>query len=361
MSVPVPALTRRGINRALFGMWALFWLLMFVVAYEDHRGHSGVRWWEPFVWEGSSCLVATVWLVLQRRLTARGTVTISEPGRWFLRHAAWLPLVALTFVIAIYALRHGIYALTTETYEHPGWAYLLFYESVKLLLFASLWLGIIFGLESFASWRDERERLLSLQKHLAESQLAQLKAQLQPHFLFNALNTISSLMQVDVERADRLLTQLADLLRATLQAGERDMTSLRDEIEVLKLYARIMEERYAGRVTLDWQVADDALDARVPALMLQPLLENAFKHGVERSTGPARLGVAARRVGERLEVTVRNSGALGNGGGQAGGIGLRNCRERLALLHGADASLALTQEPGMVVARVALPWRRHAT
>jgi signal transduction histidine kinase len=360
MSAPAPALTRRGINRALFGLWALFWLLMFVVAIEDHRDHSGMRWWEPFVWEGSSCLVATIWLVLQRRLTSAWNVPISEPWRWFARHAMWLPLVVSSFVVVVYALRHGVYALTSETYEHSGWLYLLFYEGVKLLLFASLWLGIIFGLESFASWRDERERLLALQKHLAESQLAQLKAQLQPHFLFNALNTISSLMQVDVERADRLLTQLADLLRAALQAGERDITSLRDELEVLGLYARIMQERFAGRVTLDWRVADDTLDARVPALILQPLLENAFKHGVERSTEPANLSLEARREGECLEVTVRNSGALG-GAGRGGGIGLRNCRERLALLHGPAASLSLTEESGEVVARLSLPWQRHAT
>jgi sensor histidine kinase YesM len=360
MSPPAPTLTRRDVNRALFALWALFWLLMIVVAVEDHRDDSGVRWWEPYVWEGSSALVATFWLVLQRRLTSGWNVPISQPWRWFARQAVWLPLVALTFVISIYALRHGVYALTTETYEHPGWAYLLFYESIKLLLFASLWLGIIFGLESFASWRDERERLLSLQKHLAESQLAQLKAQLQPHFLFNALNTISSLMQVDVERADRLLTQLADLLRATLQAGERDITSLRDELEVLELYARIMQERFAGRVTLDWQVDHDVLEARVPALILQPLLENAFKHGVERSTEHGNLSLKARRAGERLEVTVRNTGALG-GAGRGGGIGLRNCRERLALLHGSAASLTLTEERGEVVARLSLPWQRHAT
>src|SRR5688572_6154541 len=153
MSNDPRTLASRGINRALFALWALFWLLMIVVAVEDHRDDAGVRWWEPFVWEGPSCLVATAWLLLQRRLTSGWDVPISQPWRWFARQAVWLPLVALSFVISIYALRHGVYALTTETYEHPGWAYLLFYESIKLLLFASLWLGIIFGLESFASWR----------------------------------------------------------------------------------------------------------------------------------------------------------------------------------------------------------------
>ncbi len=119
--------------------------------------------------------------------------------------------------------------------------------------------------------------MLALQRHLAETQLSQLRAQLQPHFLFNALNTISAAMQVDVARADALLAQLADLLRASLQAGTRQTTSLREEIELLRRYAQIMQERFAERVTVSWDVAPDAADAEVPAMLLQPLLENAFK------------------------------------------------------------------------------------
>jgi sensor histidine kinase YesM len=194
-------------NRALFGLWALFWLLMIVIAVQDEHGDEAIRWWEPLLWEGSSCLVATFWLFLERRASHRWDEHLANPWRWFGKHLAWMPLIAVTFIVAIYGIRHGVYALTTETYEHESWPYIFFYESVKLLLFTGLWLGIIFGLESFARWRVEREQLLTLQKHLAESQLAHLKAQLQPHVLFNALNTISSLMQVDVERAERLLRQ----------------------------------------------------------------------------------------------------------------------------------------------------------
>lgn len=330
---------------------------MLLVAIEDHRGHHGVQWWEPFVWEGSSCLVATFWLLMQRRTTARWKPYLDQPLRWFARHLAWLPVIAISFVVVVYAIRHGLYALTSETYEHPGWGYLFFYEGMKLSLFAGLWLGIIFGLESFASWRHERERLLAVQKNLAEFQLAQLRAQLQPHFLFNALNTISSLMQVDVERADRLLTRLADLLRASLQSGARQTTSLRDEIELLRLYASIMQERFTGRVTLNWMIPDDALAAEIPVMILQPLLENAFRHGVERSLVPVAVEVAARCTGETLEVTLRNGGALGDNAGS--GIGLRNCRERLAVLYGSEASLTLDAQGHEVVARLSLPFRRY--
>ena len=344
-------------NRALFGLWALFWLLMIVIALQDDLGDASVKWWEPILWEGSSCLVATFWLVLERRGANHWNQYLADPWRWFGKHLAWMPLIAVTFIVAIYGIRHGVYALTTETYEHESWLYIFFYESVKLVLFAGLWLGIIFGLESFARWRKEREQLLTLQKHLAESQLAQLKAQLQPHFLFNALNTISSLMQVDVERADRLLTRLADLLRVSLQASTRDMTSLREELKLLELYAQIMQERFAGRVTLTWSVADDALEAQVPTLLLQPLLENAFKHGVERSRDRVEIQVTAEKLRDELQVTISNSESTLSTA-PSSGIGLRNCRERLLLIYGARASLELTEQGGGVTARLTLPYTR---
>jgi hypothetical protein len=344
-------------SRALYALWAVFWLLMIVVAVQDDLDDSGTRWWEPLLWEGSSCLVGTLWLIIGRRAERRWSGDLSDPVRWFGRHLLWLPVVIATFIVAIYAIRHGVYALTDEVYEHEGWGFIFSYEAIKLLLFATLWLCIIFGLESFASWRRERERLLQLQKHLAESQLAQLRAQLQPHFLFNALNTISSLMQVDVGRADKLLTQLADLLRASLSLSSRHMTSLRDELKLLELYAQIMQQRFTARVSVAWNIADDSLDAAIPAMLLQPLLENAFKHGVEKSSTPVAIRIDAVRSGDELHVTIRNSGALVPHAQP--GIGLHNCHERLELLFGARARLELAPENGDVVARVVVPYEKH--
>jgi hypothetical protein len=344
-------------DRALYAIWAVFWLLMIVVAVQDDLDDSGTRWWEPLLWEGSSCVVATIWLLIGRRAGRGWSGDLSDPVRWFGRHLVWLPVVISTFIVAIYAIRHGAYALTDEVYEHEGWGFIFSYEAIKLLLFATLWISIIFGLESFASWRRERERLLQLQKHLAESQLAQLRAQLQPHFLFNALNTISSLMQVDVARADKLLTQLADLLRASLSLSSRHMTSLREELKLLELYAQIMQERFTARVSVAWSIADDCLDAAIPAMLLQPLLENAFKHGVEKSSTPVAIRIDAARAGDELRVTIRNSGALVIGAQP--GIGLRNCRERLELLFGARARLELAAENGDVVARVVIPYEKY--
>jgi signal transduction histidine kinase len=351
--------TYPGNPRALFSLWSLFWLLMIAVAVQEHFSDPYIKWWEPFRWEGSSCVMATVCLLIQQRAGRGLDRYLSQPLKWFGLHMAWLPVLAFTFITCVYAIRHGVYALTTETYEHESWSYVFLYETVKLTLFMALWLAIIFGLKSFALWKQERERLLQMQKHLAESQLAQLKAQLQPHFLFNALNTISALMQSDVERADRLLTRLGDLLRASLAVGTRHKTALREEFKLLELYASIMQERFAGRATLSWNVSDEALDAAIPAMLLQPLLENAYKHGVERSSETVAIRVEAQREGDELRIQVHNSGAW-RADSPASGIGLRNCVERLALVYGERARLTVGPDAGGVSACVTLPYERFS-
>jgi two-component system LytT family sensor kinase len=354
-----PAASTSSENRALFAIWALFWLLMIVVSVEDHGDRRYYQWWEPYLWEGSSCLCATLWLVLQRRVATRWNAYLGRPAVWFGRHLVWFPLFAVTFVTLDYALRHSVYALAHVTYSHQPWPGLFVYETVKLFLYTALWLCIIFGLASFALWRQEREQLLMLQRDLAESQLAQLRAQLQPHFLFNALNTISSLMQVDVGRADRLLAQLADLLRSSLQAGAQQLTSLREELKLLELYANIMSERFIGRVSLSWNIAADTLDARVPAMLLQPLLENAFKHGVEPSARPVVVRVTAWRKGDALHVSIHNSGGA-LAANPSRGIGLTNCRERLKVLYGAQGRVDLEDDAEGVVAQLSLPFQAES-
>jgi sensor histidine kinase YesM len=134
------------------------------------------------------------------------------------------------------------------------------------------------------------------------------------------------------------------------------MTSLREELKLLELYAKIMEERFAGRVRLNWHIADDALETQVPTLLLQPLLENSFKHGVERSRDPVQIQVAAEKRGDELRVSISNSDSTLST--PSNGIGLRNCRERLELIYGARASLELVQEHGGVTARLTIPDRR---
>jgi hypothetical protein len=352
---------RRWLSRTdlvLYTLWGMFWLLMMAIGIQDYLRAGGRQWWQPVLWEGSSLAMATLWLVLQRRADRRYSVYIDQPIRWLGHHAKWFPLIVLTFVVTVYAVRHAVYALLGQTYHHEPWLEVLIYETVKLVMFFGLWLGLIFGFDAFAHSEEQRQRLLVLQKSLAEAQLAHLKAQLRPHFFFNALNTISALMHVDVPRADRLLARLADLLRATLQWGDKEITSLREEIRMLELYAQIMQERFADRVRLDWKVDDAALAGSIPALLLQPLLENAFKHGVERSRDAVQIEIEARRDGDRLQIAIRNTGSTLSSDSSEG-VGLRNCRERLSVLYGDAGKLELRQLPDGVEALVTLPWQEH--
>jgi hypothetical protein len=344
-------------GRMLLWLWAAFWLIMILVAIQDSLHNPYISWWEPLLWEGSSCLGATVWLLWQRRHKQRFAPYLDQPLQWFGRHLLWLPLLIVTFIGFAYGVRHAVYALLGGAYQHESWLFVIGYESLKLLLFSGLWLGIIFGFDSFEQWQAQRRHLLELQKSLAEAQLSQLKAQLRPHFFFNTLNTISALMHVDVERADRMLARLGDLLRISLQINDREMTTFREELRTLELFAQIMQERFADRVALGWNIEPNLLDAQVPMLLLQPLLENAFKHGVERSIGSVRIDVAAHRERGCPVLEIRNTGSTLPAEYREG-VGLRNCRARLQVIYGDEATLQLMNDGDSVLARVTLPERQ---
>ena len=355
LSAPAPTLAHRigSFNeRILLVAWCLFWLLMIVISLQEHVLDGANRPWEPFVWEGSSALVATaMWLFVLRHLAVPQA---HEPLQWLRRLVLWMPLLGVIFFVTNFGLRHGIYALAGVHYSHEPWSHMFVYETLKFFLFFGLWAGVVFGLQSFTQWREQSERLQRLQKALAEAQLTQLKAQLRPHFLFNALNTISSVMQVDVARADRLLTRLGDLLRISLSTSERDTVPLQEELHLLQIYASIMEERFADRVSVRWRVPDDMLDVPIPTLLLQPLLENAFRHGVEPSAAPQQIDICAHRDATTLIVMIRNT-CIGSSDFNREGVGLRNCRERLSVLYGDGATLSLTGGHGEVTATVSLP------
>jgi LytS/YehU family sensor histidine kinase len=246
-----------------------------------------------------------------------------------------------------------VFAVAHLPFWHVPWLALILYEIIKTTLFIALWLAFALGVKTFAAWQEQSRRLLEIQRALAEAHLAQLKQQLRPHFLFNTLNTISALMQTDVERADRLIARLADLLRVSMNVSERDLVPLETELRVLELYADIMRERFGDRVAVTWDIATAARQSAVPALMLQPLLENAFRHGVEACAGSQTITVRAQVEGSALALSVHNDGKLTDNARE--GIGLTNCRRRLRTHYGERATLILVSDPSGVTSRVSLP------
>lgn len=335
--------------------WCVFWLLMITVAVQDHLRHGLTDIWRPLLWEGSSCLVAT--LIAWRLWAAvpRLDDLLGEPWRWFVKGLRWLPPSALLFIAAVYALRHAVYALLGLTYRHDPWATVFVYESLKFSIFYLLFLAVIFGIRSHEAMLAARLRAERAQALSQRAQLLQLTQQLEPHFLFNALNTIAATVHGDPDRADALLTKLAALLRAATDLARRPSGALDDELRLLEGYTAIMCERFADRVQVHFEIGPGTRRCEVPSLLLQPLVENAFRHGVEKHPGPAHITVAAARQAGRLVLRVaQDIGALPPA--PAFGTGLATLQQRLATAYGSAASLRLSpREGGGVVATVELP------
>lgn len=239
----------------------------------------------------------------------------------------------------------------------------------EVMIFWAL-MGIVHAIEYYRRFRERETAALALAARLAEAQLAALRSQLRPHFLFNTLNAIAELVHRDPEAADRMLGRLADLLRATLEQADAHEVSLGDELALLDCYVEIMRVRYGQRLAIEIMVPVGLADVLVPPLLLQPLVENAIEHGIARRPGRGHVSISATLVqmGTALQVrlTVSDDGlglTLGPSGAVSGGviegIGLSNTRQRLAQLYGENQTLQLESADGKGTrVIVELPMRR---
>ena len=189
-----------------------------------------------------------------------------------------------------------------------------------------------------------------LKTKLAEAQLENLRLQLQPHFLFNTLNTISSVMYEDVKAADLMVTQLSELLRLTLRASRTHEIPLADELQITRLYLDLMQKRYEEKLRVRYEIDDELSDSLVPQLILQPLLENSLRHGMKASGEAIDISIAARRDEGSLVLSVWDSGsgfASADPSAVLGrGVGLSNIRDRLAQLYGSGQSFSIANRAG---------------
>ena len=334
-------------------LWILLWVVVTLIETAPVLHNTRIPLWLSLSAVLLPIVFATAWAAWELRSAQFTRPALNPPWPWFRHHLRRLPFFLVLMFVATYLTNRLLLHTFLPLHILVPWALL------KGGVLYCLWLALIFSSLTVGKMRQDDERLLSAQRALAEAQLAQLQAQLRPHFIFNALNTVSALMHTDIGRADRVLAQLGDLLRASLRVDRRDEVSLKEELELLERYAGIMRERFDGRVSLQWDVPAETLPARVPAMLLQPLLENAFKHGVEKSSAVERITIRAARHGDELHIDVHNTGPRMNG--SAAGVGLQNCRERLYLLYNSHASLDVSDgEGGGVKASVTLPWRPTA-
>jgi len=213
------------------------------------------------------------------------------------------------------------------------------------LLFYWLILGVCQAVDYYRKYRERELRASQLQAQLVQAQLKMLKMQLHPHFLFNTLNAISALMYQDVELADRMIARLGELLRATLENADRQEIPLREELDFIEPYLEIEKARFGPRLSVTVSVDPETMNCLVPNMILQPLVENAIRHGVAPRQEPGCVEISAQRENGRLKLKVRDNGpgiAADAAPKAQSGLGLSNTRARLQQLYGPEHGLELS-------------------
>ena len=214
--------------------------------------------------------------------------------------------------------------------------------------FVTYWfiLGAYYGLDYYNQYREHKLKTVELENQLVHAQIRALKMQLQPHFLFNTMHAISTLMEEDVKTARRMIAKLSSLLRQTLDNIGVEEVPLNHEIEFLKSYLEIEQTRFHDRLKINYKIDTQTLNASVPNLILQPLVENAIKHGITPYAQGGTIEIASERFEDRLVLKVSDNGKGNSNGGFKEGVGLKNTKERLTQHYGKDFSMEINTDKG---------------
>jgi LytS/YehU family sensor histidine kinase len=248
------------------------------------------------------------------------------------------------------------YDRMTDTIADLDFGQILLSRLLVEWILYGLVLGVVTAYYLYQRYHERALHTAQLERSLADAKLHALELQLQPHFLFNTLNAIAGLVRTNhKDQAVTMVAGLADLLRYSLDHAGRQRVPLAEEMDMLERYLGIESARFSDRMAFTLALAEDARRAAVPMLVLQPLAENAVRHGIARSAAGGTIEVEANRVGDRLRIRMRNSGTLDSA--YVEGIGLTNTRERLAALHGETATLSLASVDDGVVAELEMPFR----
>ncbi len=292
-----------------------------------------------------------------------------DRGRWRTHLPLHIGLAAaytVTKTFLMWAMRVPLWPLAgLGEYTYGSLGYRITMEAANDIVSYTL---MAFGVHAFFAWLASRERELTrarLEAKLHEARLSALQGRLQPHFLFNTLNAISSVLYEDPRRADDLISRLSDLLRASLDAPDRPLVSIEEELELTRRYMQLMEVRFGDRLRYEVVVDREARGAEAPVFLVQPLVENAVQYAVAPRVEPTTVRVSVSRPGPsvlRVEVDDDGPGIPGHPSRAIGsGVGLANTKERLASLYDGAASLELSNRPnGGLRVRVELPWRAAA-
>jgi signal transduction histidine kinase len=366
--VPTVAPPRYGLHWSIVFMAAtLLGLFSSLLAWQFtlSSGYSGGSWRSVVI------LNTSYWYLWA--LFTPAIIWLSQHFR-FERQGLWRALLVHLPSVLVFSLTH-IAAITCVQWwlaRTQGRGFNLLPEIQRSALLNFDWemmtywtiVGLSHAVLYYRESRDRQLRTSQLETRLVEAQLKTLQQQLHPHFLFNTLHAISALMHRDVEAADRTLMRLSDLLRLTLENIGQQETTLQAELDFLSKYLQIEQTRFADRLVVRFDVQPETLDTRVPNLILQPLVENAIKHGVAKKSGLGHIDISARRDGDKLHMEVRDDGVgLSEDALTAlqKGIGVSTTRARLQHLFGADYRFEFHRQSAGLAVIVAVPWKTEAT
>lgn len=338
---------KRSVIYALIA-WS-FWVFLFAVAQRYSHGFSfqeALRnslfynaFFLPFsipIWYLCSRVaygrLPTFLFLLVHFATALVIATI-----WFLSWAWWLRWVVGPVIFE---------QIHVETFA--------LYQVLNAILIYAAMVGVIYTATYYRNYRDRLLAEAELRSLAREAELKALKLQINPHFMFNTLNSVSALVGQDAGRARGMLNKLADLLRITLDSSEKKTVPFEEETSFARTYLDIEQARFGRRLTYREEVQREALGWRVPPVILQPLVENAIRHGISGMTEGGDVVLRAAVDEGRLVIEVENS-APGEAEPVEEGVGLRSVRERLEQMHGRDGGMEIRREPGRFTVRLVIP------
>lgn len=331
---------------AVFGVWSGLAVVLtgqaYLVVYIVHLAHDDLprdrtplAWWELFLSVLAECLI---WAVLTLGILWLARRFPLGRGRWLQSLAIHVGaclvcgfIAASLSAVAAELIREELPRVTITLNV------LVLFFVLKLnnnIFFYAAILAVAHVLNYYRELRERELLSAQLESKLAQTQLQILKMQLHPHFLFNTLNAISALIHQDVELADRMIARLGDLLRTTLDRANQQEVTLREELDFIEPYLEIEKARLGSRLAVEFDIDPATLDAKAPNLILQPIVENAIRHGIAVSPLPGTIRIRAWREADTLHLSIEDTGPGMHDASTSDGIGIANTRARLAKLYG---------------------------
>ncbi|WP_229238428.1 sensor histidine kinase [Dyella amyloliquefaciens] len=336
----VPRLKTQGLVLAFWTLLATSYTVSAILSSISEG--MPVIWYRPLAWNFTNFYL---WMLLTPVVASLGRRTANHGwGRFFAIH---LPASALLATVQVLVMQSIYWWLCGPPTSQPQLTLGAFMRMQFAYNFHLAWvtygvlLVVLRAIDSQRRLRDERLRSSQLETQLVQSQLQTLRVQLQPHFLFNTLNAISALALADPVQARQMIARLSDFLRLTLEERHAQQVPLSREMEFLQCYLGIQQVRFQDRLTTHLDVATDTVRALVPNMILQPLVENALRHGLLDKTERGTLHIVTRRDGDSLLLRVDDDGIGLPPDGPRDGLGLGNTRTRLDMLFGSEATLEL--------------------